>query len=86
MSAIAQRRCFHHPIREAVARCPACRDYYCRECVTEHDNRVICAGCLKKLTKSGVRTRSEGVFQRLAPIGGFLLAWWCFYLLGWLLA
>jgi hypothetical protein len=31
-----------------VARCPECRRFYCRECVTEHDDRLLCASCLKK--------------------------------------
>ena len=48
-SALTHQRCFHHSHREAVARCPECRQFYCRECVTEHDYRVICATCLKKI-------------------------------------
>ena len=48
MSALAHQRCFHHSLREAVARCPECRQFYCRECVTEHDDRMFCAACLRK--------------------------------------
>ena len=42
--------CFQHPDREAVVRCPSCRKYYCRECVTEHDDRMLCSNCLAALT------------------------------------
>lgn len=48
MSSLAHQRCFNHSQREAAARCPECRQFFCRECITEHDDRVICAGCLKK--------------------------------------
>jgi hypothetical protein len=50
MPALVHQRCFHHSLREAVARCPECRQFYCRECITEHEDRVICATCLKKIT------------------------------------
>jgi hypothetical protein len=46
MTAVAHQRCLHHHEREAVARCPECGHYFCRECITEHDERVICASCL----------------------------------------
>jgi hypothetical protein len=50
------QRCLNHPQREASARCPSCRQYYCRECITEHDDRVLCASCLAKLTlKKSIR-------------------------------
>jgi len=47
---LLQRRCDNHPQREASARCPECGRYFCRECITEHDDRVLCASCLAKLT------------------------------------
>jgi hypothetical protein len=31
-----------------VARCPDCGNAYCRECITEHDTRVICSACLRR--------------------------------------
>ncbi len=51
MPALSHQRCFHHAAREAAARCPDCGQFYCRECVTEHEDRVICASCLRKLAK-----------------------------------
>ncbi len=46
---LARARCFHHDQREAAARCPECARFYCRECVTEHEGRVLCVRCLEKL-------------------------------------
>lgn len=43
---LARQRCATHAHREAVSRCPACRRYYCRECVTEHAGRLLCVQCL----------------------------------------
>ncbi len=48
MADLWQQRCFHHAYREAVARCPRCRRHFCRECITEHEGRVICSSCLRK--------------------------------------
>ncbi len=47
---LRQQRCSNHPQREASARCPECTHYFCRECITEHDDRVLCASCLAKLS------------------------------------
>ncbi|MBT8374528.1 MAG: rhomboid family protein, partial [Deltaproteobacteria bacterium] len=35
MKDLALQRCNNHGQREAVARCPKCRRYFCRECITE---------------------------------------------------
>ncbi len=48
MEELASRRCRHHHRREAVARCPGCSAYFCRECVTEHEDRVLCVTCLQR--------------------------------------
>jgi hypothetical protein len=73
-----------HDYREAVARCPLCRNSYCRECVTEHEGRVVCAACLKKAL--GPRAESRHRFRRFLtaglPVAGLLLAWWLFYGIG----
>lgn len=44
---LTRQRCWLHPTREAAARCPSCARFYCRECVTEHDGRLLCAACLR---------------------------------------
>ena len=84
---LAGQRCLHHAAREAVARCPECRQFYCRECITEHDDRVICSACLKRLVGSPAKTR-KGLPLALWPIqvgSGLLVAWFFFYSLGRLL-
>jgi hypothetical protein len=47
---LRRQRCSNHPQREASARCPECAHYFCRECITEHDDRVLCATCLAKIS------------------------------------
>ncbi len=81
---LAYQKCFNHSRREAAARCPECGRYYCRECVTEHEDRVVCASCLARLTGSqeerGLRL---GLVVRLAQCAvGFLALWLFFYVLG----
>ena len=77
---IARRRCHHHPSREAVARCPRCRRYYCRECVAEHSGEILCADCLKKLTTAPRRKRKPlgGLVRTAQIIIGVALLWSCF--------
>ena len=82
--AAIHQRCFHHPFREAASRCPVCLRYFCRECVTEHDDRVICAECLKNLV-AAQSARSGGVrriLRGVLPIAGLLVAWLFFYGVG----
>jgi len=83
---IALQKCWNHSSREAVARCPECEHAYCRECVVEHEDRIICAGCLVRLT-----SRTETPKRRLsvkpalraaAAILGLLVAWFVFFGLG----
>jgi hypothetical protein len=85
MTPLIDQRCFHHPGREAVVRCPACKQYYCRECVTEHDGRMICASCAAGKTPEKARRPSIAGWIAGAG-GGFLLAWLIFYYLGVMLA
>jgi hypothetical protein len=81
---LAAERCLHHPAREAVARCPECRHFYCRECITEHDDRVICATCLKKLVAAETlpAARRRNLWPAVQIGGGLLLAWFLFYCAG----
>jgi hypothetical protein len=84
MRSLSQQRCFNHAVREAAARCPECKLFYCRECITEHDDRLICAACLKKLTNRS-RSRHPRLFGvlRALPVGiGLGLLWIFFHLLG----
>jgi hypothetical protein len=80
---IAQERCSNHASREAVARCPECGRYFCRECISEHDGRVICAFCLKRPSTKPIRRYTLGGLVRVAQVlMGVLLLWASFYLLG----
>jgi hypothetical protein len=84
MSSLAQQRCFNHAQREAVARCPECGHCYCRECITEHDDRVICAACLAKIARGPLAGRRA--FAWVAPAGacvlGLFIVWFFVYLIG----
>jgi hypothetical protein len=90
MSALVQQRCQYHHDREAVARCPECRRFYCRECVTEHDDRMMCAACLRRISgRAGVTGRAmwRGLGRWGLVVAGGFLAWVWFYLMGkWLLS
>lgn len=84
MSALHQARCFNHALREAVARCPGCKQFYCRECVTEHDDRLMCAKCLAAATTAdGSASRPLSALVRVAQaIIGLAVLWFLFVLLG----
>jgi len=79
-----QQRCWNHEAREAVCRCPECGRSFCRECVTEHEARLLCASCLVAAARA--RRSPRGVVRRLLPAGmalaGVLLAWTVFYSAG----
>jgi hypothetical protein len=84
MRDLAQQRCFNHAVREAAARCPECKHFFCRECVTEHEDRVLCAACLKKLagSQSTKRRAFAGVMRFARFAAGILIAWFFFFLIG----
>jgi hypothetical protein len=85
---VAEQRCLRHPMREAVARCPQCHYFYCRECITEHEDRVLCADCLAKLLRPSEKRGSvfgQMVIALLSAVG-IATAWLFFYSIGELLA
>ena len=84
MSSLAAQRCLHHSLREAVARCPECKHFYCRECIAEHDDRVICAACLRKMLRRPEQRRHPFLWlARAAALGCSLLTGWlAFYWVG----
>lgn len=81
---LSRQRCFNHARREAAACCPECGRYLCRECITEHDDRVVCADCLVKLTGAGQKRKSRLAFLvRTLQFGaGILVLWAFFYVMG----
>jgi hypothetical protein len=84
MQGLALQRCFNHAEREAAARCPSCRNFFCRECITEHDERVLCASCLRKTASSSASLHPlRATLAAVLPcLAGLFLAWFFFYLLG----
>ncbi len=87
MDDLLHQRCFNHLLREAVARCPQCQRYFCRECVTEHEDKVLCATCLSADTDpigSGL-SRFGGLTRMVHLLLGATLLWVFFYYLGQLL-
>lgn len=87
MNDLLHQRCFNHLLREAVARCPQCQRYFCRECVTEHEDKVLCAMCLSADTDpdgSGL-SRFGGLTRMMHFLLGATLLWVFFYYLGQLL-
>ncbi len=86
MNDISRKKCFHHGKREAVARCPDCGRYFCRECITEHENRVLCADCLvqKETTKKKTHflSRLGIVTKTLQFLIAFVFIWMIFFYFG----
>jgi len=84
MPTLLHQRCFNHALREAAARCPECGRFFCRECITEHDDRVICSTCLKKLVRTPVAKRPAFVkIIRLAQCAtALMLTWFFFFVIG----
>ena len=81
---LARTRCLNHHGREAVARCPECHAFYCRECVTEHAGRVLCVRCLNEIagqTETKPRRRFLPALAVQAVVG-FFLVWFLFTVLG----
>ena len=82
---LSQQRCYHHKKREAVVRCPDCGRFFCRECVTEHHQRMLCSMCLQHITR-GREKKSKAWVQSFFWLGqggiGFVLIWYAFYLMG----
>lgn len=85
-SPLAKSTCQIHPDRSAVARCPACRDFFCGECITEHSGKLICAACLAR----GSAEREGGRKKRRSfPLAAWLqlllalaLCWTLYYFAG----
>ena len=84
MRSLSQQRCFNHSHREAAARCPGCAHFYCRECITEHDDRVICAACLRKLARVPFTKRGGfvAVIRTFKVMAGVFLVWLFFHYFG----
>ena len=84
---ILDQRCSHHSFREAVAQCPSCKRFFCRECVTEHSGRMICVNCVNALAHGAQHTAHAARARwTVTALAGILIAWLVFYYLGQTLA
>ncbi|HZU27682.1 MAG TPA: hypothetical protein VFA04_19280 [Bryobacteraceae bacterium] len=78
-----QQTCFVHASREAVALCIDCRHSFCRECVVDHDGRLICAACLGKLQrKPRQASRRWRSIASAAGLGAALILCWILFYMG----
>ena len=76
-------RCWNHETREAVCRCPECGRSFCRECVAEHEQRLLCASCLKAAVRSVPASAGRRrVAHAALALGGILLAWMTLFCVG----
>lgn len=83
MSELSRQRCFNHSIREAAVRCPSCRQFYCRECVAEHEHRLLCAKCIQSLLQPDQPLRKSllGPLFTCARLAGAIALLWLIFLL-----
>ncbi len=83
---LALQRCWNHTAREAVARCPECSRFFCRECVVEHADRIICSGCLARAhavaDKPKRRLDFAPALRLSAALVGVVFAWILFFSIG----
>lgn len=49
-----------------MARCRSCGQSFCRECVVEHERRLVCAACLRAEMEGG-QARSGGGRRHRVP-------------------
>jgi hypothetical protein len=84
MRDLSYQRCLNHAEREAVARCLGCGQFFCRECVTEHEDRLLCAVCLRNEGRPRVLRRGgfPGITRVAQCLAGLVVAWFFFYLVG----
>jgi hypothetical protein len=91
MSTLGFHYCFHHLEREAVAQCPDCKRVFCRECITEHEDRIICASCLQRLVRAESGSTAPRSFSwafvtvPMRITMALCVGWLCFYTVGRLL-
>src|SRR5438477_157804 len=86
MSALVHQRCHLHPERQAAVRCPECGRFYCRECVTEHLGRMMCAHCVAQSGTDTVAGRFSITGWTAMSAAGLLVGWLVFYYVGMALA
>jgi hypothetical protein len=84
-------KCEVHAMREAAARCTVCSHHYCRECIQEHEGRMVCGNCLS--LKSSLEPKHFAGFKEMLvrlvmALASAALLWgafWCIFTIGSLL-
>lgn len=87
MSGLAAARCLNHEAREAVSRCKSCGKYFCRECVTIFEGRMMCAACVRSVSgqqRDATRT-GLGVSGAALAVAGLFSTWFVFYAAAWMI-
>jgi hypothetical protein len=74
VTGLGHARCLFHPLREAAARCPHCGGTFCRECVTDEDDKLACPPCLRRTTRPPAPKPSLALKVRQAVAGLTALA------------
>lgn len=63
----------------------SCREYFCRECVVEHENKMTCTHCLALLSDKQSKQQFSCIRQAMhacLAVASFALCYLFFYLLG----
>jgi hypothetical protein len=84
MNNLLHQKCYNHKLREAVAMCPECKRFFCRECITEHDDRVLCTYCLDNININSKYDLSHLsiLYQAGRFAIGVIILWLAFYYIG----
>lgn len=85
---LARSFCQLHPARAAAALCPRCRRFFCRECVTEHADLLLCKSCIERAGETAARRRRliEWPMRIGSLAAGLLIVYVIFYFAGQILA
>ena len=81
-------KCFNHFERESVAICTACKNSFCRECVSFYEEKMTCSNCIK----SKIKSKKDKLYNKASVLTVFVLLLFLsagllfFYFLGSLLA
>jgi len=79
---LARERCRNHERREAACRCPQCQGCFCRECVTEHEDRLLCTTCLAALHQPAGNRRGRGLLSAAGVVVALVFLWLWFFAAG----
>lgn len=83
-SVLGDTSCAIHPERQSRARCTECRQFYCGECITEHEGQLKCAACLASESAPSTRRKRRGISVALAMLiqvaFAITVCWLVFYL------